>query len=62
MAEGIAADLAEAGGLAVSPCLAVTCLDQVPGADAGRIAEACGVRLGYSSRGPSRDRVTAWAD
>jgi adenylosuccinate synthase len=59
MAEGIAADLAEAGGLAVSPCLAVTCLDQVPGADAGRIAEACGVRLGYSSRGPWRDRVTA---
>jgi adenylosuccinate synthase len=59
MAESIAADLSGADGLSVSPCLAVTCLDQVPGADAGRIADACGLKLGYSSRGPSRDRVTA---
>jgi hypothetical protein len=65
MAESIAGDLSGAGelsgagGLSVSPCLAVTCLDQVPGADAGRIADACGLNLGYSSRGPSRDRVTA---
>jgi adenylosuccinate synthase len=57
MAESIANDLSATGGLAVSPCLAVTCLDQVPEADPAAIAEACGLRLGYVSRGPSRDRV-----
>ena len=57
LAESIGNDLNHAGGLKVSPCLAVTCLDQVPGADAAAIATACGLRLGYESRGPSRDRV-----
>jgi adenylosuccinate synthase len=59
LAESIANDRKEAGRLAVSPRLAVTCLDQVPGADPVEIAAACGPELGYTSRGPSRDRVLA---
>lgn len=58
LAESVANDLAEAGRLAVSPCLAVTCLDQLPTADPVGVAGACGLRLGYTSRGPSRDHVT----
>lgn len=57
LAESVAKDRMEAGGLAVSACLAVTCLDQIPGADAGGIAAASGLSLGYTSYGPSRDRV-----
>ncbi|HJZ94683.1 MAG TPA: adenylosuccinate synthetase [Gemmataceae bacterium] len=60
MAESIANDLSDTGGLRVAPYLAVTCLDQVPGAVPVRIADACGLPLGYSSLGPSRDRVTTW--
>jgi adenylosuccinate synthase len=58
LAESVAADLSNAGGLRVSPCLAVTCLDQVPDADPSRIAAVCGLRLGYVSHGPSRDQVS----
>ena len=61
MGESIANDLSEASGLSVSPCLAVTCLDQVPDVDAARIAHECGLEVGYSSGGPSRDRVSAQA-
>jgi adenylosuccinate synthase len=57
LAESVASDLMEAGRLAVSPWLAVTCLDQVPDADPERIAAACRLPLGYTSHGPSRDRV-----
>jgi len=59
LSESITDDLSNAGGLAVSPCLAVTCLDQVPAVDPVRVAAACGLKLGYSSRGPSRDHVTS---
>ncbi|HVK12034.1 MAG TPA: hypothetical protein VM597_24895, partial [Gemmataceae bacterium] len=59
LAESIATDLSAAGDVRVAPRLAVTCLDQLPGADPERIAAACGVPLGYASHGPSRDRVTA---
>jgi adenylosuccinate synthase len=62
LAESIRNDLSDAGRLTVSPGLAVTCLDQISGADAGRIADACGLTLGYTSRGPSRDRVTSEPD
>jgi adenylosuccinate synthase len=58
MAESIANDLAKADGLNVSACLAATCLDHLPAADPINIAEASGMRLHYSSHGPSRDRVT----
>jgi len=58
MAESISNDLLDARGLNVEPCLAVTCLDQVPSADATAIARECGIGLGYSSRGPSRDCVS----
>src|SRR5262249_13610255 len=60
MVESIAKDLSDPGVLVVSPSLAVTCLDQLPDTDPVRIADACGLKLSYSSRGPSRDRVTAW--
>jgi adenylosuccinate synthase len=59
LAGSVGNDLRAAGGLAVAPCLAVTCLDHVPDADADRIAAASGLELGYTSHGPSRDRVKA---
>ena len=58
VAQSIANDLSDAGSLDVSPSLAVTCLDQLPDSDAIAIAEACGLKLAYTSHGPSRGRVT----
>lgn len=57
LAESIANDLREAGQLKVTTGLAVTCLDQLPGASAEEIAEASGLRLGHVSHGPTRDAV-----
>jgi adenylosuccinate synthase len=60
LVESIANDLREAGALQVEARLAVTCLDHVPSADAKEIARASGLRLGYSSNGPSRKAVTGY--
>lgn len=58
IAESISRDLFDAHGLNVLPTLAMTCLDQLTKADPKTIAAACGIQLGYISRGPSRDYVS----
>jgi adenylosuccinate synthase len=57
LSESIANDLNDANRLDVTACVAVTCLDQNPSADPRKLADACALPLGFSSRGPSRDRV-----
>lgn len=58
LAESIQADLASNHDVSVEPVLAMACLDQLE-INTVAVTEQCGIKLGYTSCGPTREHVTA---